>query len=121
MNLERLRSVADWFSVRDPGWGRAQMGWRTLVGLVAGLTAGYFVAQALGLPALLGLLFGGLLGLLPGLLAGDAPAGELARHLAWYLPPFALQRSRLTADDADLARTLTALQDLDSCLTSTAA
>jgi hypothetical protein len=28
------------------------------------------------------------------------------------------QRSRLTADDADLARTLTALHDLDSCLTS---
>jgi hypothetical protein len=66
------------------------MGWRTLVGLVAGLAAGCFVAPALGLPALLGLVFGGLLGLLPGLLVGDAPAGELARHLAWYLPPFAL-------------------------------
>jgi uncharacterized membrane protein YccC len=66
------------------------MGWRTLVGLVAGLAAGYFVAPALGLPALLGLVFGGLLGLLPGLLVGDAPTGELARHLAWYLPPFAL-------------------------------
>ena len=85
-----VRSGTDWFSVRDPGWGRAQMGWRTLVGLVAGLAAGYFVAPALGLPALLGLVFGGLLGLLPGLLVGDAPAGELARHLAWYLPPFAL-------------------------------
>jgi hypothetical protein len=48
------------------------MGWRTLVGLVAGLAAGYFVAPALGLPALLGLVFGGLLGLLPGLLVGDA-------------------------------------------------
>jgi uncharacterized membrane protein YccC len=66
------------------------MGWRTLVGLVAGLAAGYFVAPALGLPALLGLVFGGLLGLLPGLLVGDAPAGVLARHLAWYLPPFAV-------------------------------
>jgi uncharacterized membrane protein YccC len=66
------------------------MGWRTLVGLVAGLAAGYFVAPALGLPAVLGLVFGGLLGLLPGLLVGDAPAGELAGHLAWYLPPFAL-------------------------------
>jgi uncharacterized membrane protein YccC len=88
--MSRVRSVADWFSVRDPGWGRAQMGWRTLVGLVAGLAAGYFVAPALGLPALLGLVFGGLLGLLPGLLVGDAPADELARHLAWYLPPFAL-------------------------------
>ena len=86
----RLRSAADWFSVRDPGWGRAQMGWRTLVGLVAGLAAGYFVAPALGLPALLGLVFGGLLGLLPGLSVGDAPAGELARHLGWYLPPFAI-------------------------------
>src|ERR1700683_2665652 len=61
--MSRVRSVADWFSVRDPGWGRAQMGWRTLVGLVAGLAAGYFVAPALGLPALLGLVFGGLLGL----------------------------------------------------------
>ena len=70
--MSRVRSVADWFSVRDPGWGRAQMGWRTLVGLVAGLAAGYFVAPALGLPALLGLVFGGLLGLLPGLLVGDA-------------------------------------------------
>jgi hypothetical protein len=60
------------------------------VGLVAGLAAGYFLAPALGLPASLGLVFGGLLGLLPGLLVGDAPAGELARHLAWYLPPFAL-------------------------------
>jgi uncharacterized membrane protein YccC len=66
------------------------MGWRTLVGLVAGLATGYFVAPALGVPAVLGLVFGGLLGLLPGLLVGDAPAGELARHLAWYLPPFAL-------------------------------
>jgi hypothetical protein len=28
------------------------------------------------------------------------------------------QRSRLTADDADLARTLTALHDLDRCLIS---
>lgn len=88
--MARVRSVADWFSVRDPGWGRAQMGWRTLVGLVAGLAAGYFVAPALGLPALLGLVFGGLLGLLTGLVVADAPAGELARHLAWYLPAFAL-------------------------------
>jgi hypothetical protein len=76
--MARARSVADWFSVRDPGWGRAQLGWRTLVGLAAGLAAGYFVAAALGLPALLGLLFGGLLGLLSGLLVGDAPAGELS-------------------------------------------
>ena len=88
--MSRVRPAADWLSVRDPGWGRAQMGWRTLVGLVAGLTAGYFVAPALGLPAVLGLVFGGLLGLLPGLLVGGAPAGQLARHLAWYLPPFAL-------------------------------
>jgi uncharacterized membrane protein YccC len=90
MNGEGLRSVADWLSVRDPGWGRVQMGWRTLVGLVAGLAAGYFVAPAAGLPASLGLLFGGLLGLLTGMLVADAPAGELARHLAWYLPAFAL-------------------------------
>jgi hypothetical protein len=66
------------------------MGWRTLVGLVAGLAVGYLVAPALGLPALLGLLFGGLLGLLTGMVVADAPAGELARHLAWYLPAFAL-------------------------------
>jgi uncharacterized membrane protein YgaE (UPF0421/DUF939 family) len=84
------RSVADWFSVRDPGWGRAQMARRTLVGLVAGMAAGYFVARALGLPVVLGLVFGGLFGLLPGMVVADAPAGELARHLAWYLPPFAL-------------------------------
>ena len=90
MNLEDLRSVADWLSVRDPGRGRAQMGWRTVVGLVAGLAAGYFAARALGLPALLELLVGGLFGLLPGLLVAGAPTGELARHLAWYLPPFAL-------------------------------
>jgi hypothetical protein len=51
--------------VRDPGWGRAQIGWRTLVGLVAGLATGYFVAPALGLPALLGLLFGGCSGCCP--------------------------------------------------------
>jgi uncharacterized membrane protein YccC len=76
--------------VRDPGWGRAQMGWRTLVGLVAGLAAGYFAAPALGLSAQLGLLFGGLLGLLTGMIVADAPAGELARHLGWYLPSFAL-------------------------------
>ena len=88
--MSRARSVTDWFGVRDPGWGRAQMGWRTLVGLVAGLATGYFVAPALGLPALLGLVFGGLLGLLTGLIVADAPAGELARHLAWYLPAFAL-------------------------------
>ena len=88
--MSRVRSAADWFSVRDPGWGRAQMGWRTLVGLVAGLATGYFAAPALGLPALLGLVFGGLFGLLPGLIVADAPAGELARHLAWYLPAFAL-------------------------------
>jgi hypothetical protein len=56
--MSRLRSVADWFSVRDPGWGRAQMGWRTLVGLVAGMAAGYFVAQAVGLPPMLGLSHG---------------------------------------------------------------
>ena len=86
----RVRSAADWFSVRDPGWGRAQMGLRTLVGLVAGMGTGYLVAPALGLLALLGLLFGGLLGLLTGLVVADAPAGELARHLAWYLPAFAL-------------------------------
>ena len=90
MDIEGLRSAADWFSVRDPGRGRAQMGWRTLVGLVAGLAAGYLVAPAVGLPALLGLVFGGLLGLLPGLLVGGAPAGELARHLGWFLPAFAL-------------------------------
>ncbi len=94
MKLEDLtssaRSLADWLSVRDPGWGRAQMGWRTLVGLVAGLAAGYSAALALGLPTVLGLVFGGLLGLLPGLLVAGAPAGELARHLVWYLPPFAL-------------------------------
>ena len=66
--MSRVRSAADWLSVRDPGWGRAQMGWRTLVGLVAGLATGYFAAPALGLPALLGLVFGGLLGLLPGLI-----------------------------------------------------
>jgi hypothetical protein len=76
--------------VRDPGWGQAQMAWRTLVGLVAGMATGYFVAPALGLPTLLGLTFGGLLGLLPGLLVADAPAGELASSLAWYLPSFAL-------------------------------
>ena len=35
-------------------------------------------------------MFGGLLGLLPGLIVADAPAGQLARHLAWYLPAFAL-------------------------------
>jgi hypothetical protein len=73
--------------VRDPGYGRAQMGWRTLVGLVAGMAAGYFVAQALGLPPLLGLTFGGLLGLLPGLLVAAAlvaawPALEHLRDLA---------------------------------------
>jgi len=85
--MSRVRSVADWLSVRDPGWGRGQMGWRTLVGLVAGLAVGYVVAPALGLPALLGLVFGGLLGLLTGLIAAGAPAGELARHLAWYLRP----------------------------------
>ena len=35
------------------------MGWRTLVGMVTGMAAGYFTALALGLPALLGLVFGG--------------------------------------------------------------
>ena len=88
--MSRTRSAADWLSVRDPGSGRAQMGWRTLVGLVAGLATGYFAAPALGLPALLGLVFGGLLGLLPGLIVADAPAGQLARHLAFFLPAFAL-------------------------------
>ena len=66
------------------------MGWRTLVALVAGLATGYFVAPAVGLPALLGLVFGGVLGLLTGLIVADAPAGELAGHLAWFVPPFAL-------------------------------
>ena len=47
--MSRVRSAADWLSVRDPGWGRAQMGWRTLVGLVAGLATGYVAAPALGL------------------------------------------------------------------------
>jgi hypothetical protein len=88
--MSPVRSAADWLSVRDPGWGQAQMAWRTLVGLVAGMATGYFVAPALGLPTLLGLTFGGLLGLLPGLLVADAPAGELASSLAWYLPSFAL-------------------------------
>jgi len=88
--MSRVRSGADWLSVRDPGWGRAQMGWRTLVGLVAGMATGYFTAPAVGLPAMLGLLFGGLLGLLTGMIVAGAPAGELARHLAWYLPAFAL-------------------------------
>jgi hypothetical protein len=88
--MSRVRSGADWLSVRDPRLGRAQMGWRTLVGLVAGMATGYLVAPAVGLPALLGLLFGGLLGLLTGMIVAGAPAGELARHLAWYLPAFAL-------------------------------
>jgi Fusaric acid resistance protein-like len=85
-----MRSVLDWLSVRDPGWGKAQLGWRTLVGLVAGLATGYFVAVGFGLPGLLGLTFGGLLGLLPGLLVANARVGELAVSLAWYVPPFAV-------------------------------
>jgi hypothetical protein len=45
----RVRSVADWFSVRDPGWGRAQMGRRTLVG--AGRVYGSRVLRGPGLRA----------------------------------------------------------------------
>jgi hypothetical protein len=61
-----------------------------MVGLVAGLAAGYYVAEAVGLPSLLGLVFGALLGLLTGVLVADAPPGGSARHLAWFLPSYAL-------------------------------
>jgi hypothetical protein len=85
----RMKSVADWFVMSDPGWGRAQMGWRTLVSLVAGLAAGYGMARGLGQPALMGTLFGGLIGFIGGLQVPDGPIRAVAGDLSWYAPSFA--------------------------------
>ena len=88
--MSRVRSVPDWFRVRDPGWGRLRMARRTLVSLIAGMAAGYAGALALGQPILLGLIVDTLLGELSGMAVPDASIGELARDIAWYVPPFAV-------------------------------
>lgn len=86
----RLRSATDWFVMSDPGWSRAQMGWRTLVSLVAGIATGYGMARGLSQPELLGAVFGGLIGLISGLHVPDGPVREIARSLCWFAPPFAV-------------------------------
>jgi uncharacterized membrane protein YccC len=74
----------------DPGWGRAQMGRRTLVSLVAGMAAGYGVARGLGQPGFLGLLSGGLIGLISGVQVSDGPVRTLAADLGSFAPSFAV-------------------------------
>jgi uncharacterized membrane protein YccC len=85
----RLRTVADWFVISDPGWGRAQMGWRTLVSFVAGMAAGYGAAKGLGLPQFLGIVFGGVIGFISGLQVPDGPLRVVAGDISWFVPPFA--------------------------------
>ena len=83
----RLRSLADWLIVSDPGWGRARMGWRTMVSLIAGLTVGYGLALALGQSTLLGMTAGGVLALVSGLVVPDAPLSKLAPSIGWLAVP----------------------------------
>jgi uncharacterized membrane protein YccC len=86
----RIRSAADWFVISDPGWGRAQMGWRTLVSLVAGMGAAYGVARGLGLPGFLGASSGGLIAFISGVQVADGPVRRLAADLGWFAPSFAV-------------------------------
>jgi uncharacterized membrane protein YccC len=86
----RVQSLADRFVMSDPGWGRAQMAWRTMVSLVAGMAAGYAAATGLGQqPRLFGLTVGGLIGLITGLQVPNAPARAVSSDIGWFIPPFA--------------------------------
>jgi uncharacterized membrane protein YccC len=84
-----IRSATDRFVVSDPGWGRAQMGWRTLVSLVAGIAAGYAVARGLGQSGFLGASSGGLIALISGVQVPDGPVRTLAADLGGFAPSFA--------------------------------
>lgn len=82
--------VPDRLIVRDPGWAKAHMGWRTLLSLIAGMAAADGVARALGVPGILGPSAGALIGFISGVQVPDQPTRKLAVTLAWFAPAFAV-------------------------------
>ncbi|MFE3515251.1 FUSC family protein [Streptomyces sp. NPDC059166] len=78
----------DWVLAADPGLGQLQAGWRTLVAMVTSLAAGYAMARALDVPAMIGMMVGGMMGLMSAFAVAENTWQRLSRAILWMPFPY---------------------------------
>ncbi|MFF3489874.1 FUSC family protein [Streptomyces sp. NPDC002795] len=78
----------DWVLAADPGLGQLQTGWRTLVAMVTALTVGYAMAEALGIPDMIGMMVAGMMGLMSAFAVAENTWDRLARAILWMPFPY---------------------------------
>jgi len=74
--------------VTDPGLGQLQAGWRTLVAMCTSLAVGYGMAEALGIPAMIGMMTAGMMGLMSAFAVAGNTWLQLARPILWMPFPY---------------------------------
>ncbi|MET9496187.1 FUSC family protein [Streptomyces sp. NPDC006552] len=78
----------DWVLAADPGLGQLQAGWRSLVAMVTSLAVGYGMAEALKIPAMIGMMVAGMMGLMSAFAVAENTWDRLARAILWMPFPY---------------------------------
>ncbi|MFI7382702.1 FUSC family protein [Streptomyces sp. NPDC049813] len=78
----------DWVLAADPGLGQLQAGWRSLVAMVTSLAVGYAMAEALSIPAMIGMMVAGMMGLMSAFAVAENTWDRLARAILWMPFPY---------------------------------
>ncbi|MFJ9038683.1 FUSC family protein [Streptomyces sp. NPDC102406] len=78
----------DWVLAADPGLGQLQAGWRSLVAMVTSLAVGYGMAEALRIPAMIGMMVAGMMGLMSAFAVAENTWDRLARAILWMPFPY---------------------------------
>ncbi|MEV6312082.1 FUSC family protein [Streptomyces sp. NPDC051840] len=78
----------DWVLAADPGLGQLQAGWRTFVAMVTSLAAGWAMARALDVPAMIGMMVGGMMGLMSAFAVAENTWQRLTRAILWMPFPY---------------------------------
>ncbi|MYW67035.1 FUSC family protein [Streptomyces sp. SID8379] len=78
----------DWVLAADPGLGQLQSGWRSLVAMVTSLAVGYWMAEALGIPDMIGMMVAGMMGLMSAFAVAENTWDRLARAILWMPFPY---------------------------------
>ncbi|MBO1332861.1 FUSC family protein [Streptomyces sp. VRA16 Mangrove soil] len=72
----------------DPGLGQHQSGWRALVAMVTSLAVGYWMAEALAIPDMIGMMVAGMMGLMSAFAVAENTWDRLARAILWMPFPY---------------------------------